>query len=91
MTTYVADHETGLPLCADCGVGACHGTYICEAEHCRCWCRGEEAEQERRAAEMDDREPGKLHVIAAEIERENRPSVEALMDERFGRTPRSAV
>lgn len=44
-----------------------------------------------RARELDDRPDDKLHVIAAEIELEAKPSVEELMVERYGPAPRRAA
>lgn len=41
MTVYVVDDDSGLPICADCAVGACaeDAELVCDAEHCRCGCR----------------------------------------------------
>jgi hypothetical protein len=43
------------------------------------------AEIEARARALDDREPDKLDVVAAELERERTPDVRDLTAERFGR------
>jgi len=40
--------------------------------------------------DLDHRPAGKLQVIANELERENRPTVEELMAERYGLRRRSA-
>lgn len=85
MTTYVADHETGLPLCEDCGVGACITVHWCECEHCQCDCRREMVvERARRADELDDRPDEQLASLARDMEAERRPDVDVLQRERFG-------
>lgn len=72
MTAYVADHETGDPLCPRCSVSACISiSYECRDEGCRCACRTDPDAD--RARELDDRPADKLAVIAGEMERENRP------------------
>lgn len=38
-----------------------------------------------RARDLDDRHPDKLAAVAADLEREARPSVEELTAERYGR------
>lgn len=89
MTTYVADHETGDPLCPRCSVSACIGNYECRDEGCRCACRTDPDAE--RARELDDRPADKLAVIAAEMESERhgdvpgRYSADQLAAERFGR------
>lgn len=83
MTAYVADHETGDPLCPDCAVSACISvSYECRDAGCRCACRTDPDAD--RARELDDREPDKLHVIANELEREMWPDLRDLTAERFG-------
>lgn len=43
-----------------------------------------------RARELDDRHPDKLAVVAADLGREARPSIEELMVERYGRRVRGS-
>lgn len=89
MTTYVADHETGNPLCPRCSVSACIGNYECRDEGCRCACRIDPDTD--RARELDDREPDKLAVIANELDRERTGDLRELTAERFGRPTRRAA
>jgi hypothetical protein len=81
VTAYVAD-QSGAPLCPDCAVGACFALsgWQCEAEACRCSCR-----ELDRARELDDRDPDKLAVVAAELAAERIGDLRGLTAERFGR------
>lgn len=82
MTTYVADHDSGRPLCPDCGVGACISTpYECRDEHCRCGCGIDETGVHRN--DSDGRPPDVLAAVANGLDRE-RYDVTALVAERFG-------
>jgi hypothetical protein len=83
---YVADHETGAPLCADCAEGD-HGLCAgpCEGDWCQCWCQAD------RAAELDDRPLDKLAAVAAELAAERDGDVRDLTAERFGQPRRGAA
>lgn len=97
MTLYAQD-EDGACICVDCIHGGCNATCPptpCEHDECQCSCmRDPEAD---RARELDDREPDKLAVIAAEMESERhgdvpgRYSVDDLTAERFGHPTRRAA
>lgn len=92
MTLYAAD-EDGATVCLECVHGMCVGRGPCEAPECQCDCNHDD--EADRARELDDREPDKLEVIAAELEREMWPKTDAerrrllhtLTKERFGRPP----
>jgi hypothetical protein len=79
VTTYAAD-ESGACVCADCAVGAYFALsgWQCEADACRCSCRDLD-----RARELDDRDPDKLAVVAAELAAERIGSLRDLTAERF--------
>src|SRR5690606_1756380 len=85
MTTYVSD-DNGGTLCVDCA-GRCSRALPvrCDDPWCECACN-----HDGRARDLDDRPASTLAAIAAEIERENRPTVEQLMAERYGVRRRSA-
>lgn len=77
---YVTD-EDGAVISGECLHNCAPGAPApCEADDCACACHSEA----ERAREADDRHPHKLHVIAADMEREARPTSEELMGERFG-------
>ena len=85
MTTYV-DDDYGGTLCVDCA-GRCSSALPvrCDDPWCECVCN-----HDGRVHDLDDRPASTLAAIAAEIERENRPTVEELMAERYGLRRRSA-
>jgi hypothetical protein len=76
--------ETGAPLCADCAVGACRTVagFLCDAQWCQCPCVADRDEA-ARARELDDRDPDKLAVVAAELAAERIGSLRDLTAERF--------
>jgi len=85
MAGYVADAETGAPLCPDCAVDACRTVpgFLCLMRWCQCLCVADRDDTVARARELDDRHPDKLAVIAAELEAERRGSLRDLTAERF--------
>lgn len=70
MTAYAADPDTGAPLCADCAVVACR-------------CVADRDDTAARARELDDRDPDKLAVVAAELAAERLGCLRDLTAERF--------
>jgi hypothetical protein len=90
MSDYVADPDSGKPVCTDCAVGACVSVagWHCQAEACCCGCRPESD----RAADFipgfipqqpDDRPADKLAVIAAELAAERTGNLRDLQAERY--------
>jgi hypothetical protein len=82
VTAYAADPDTGAPLCADCAVAACRSVagFLCDAQWCQCLC----VSDRDRARELDDRDPDKLAVVAAELAAERIGPLRDLTAERFG-------
>lgn len=95
MPTYVDDgdgmvSETCLYHCAPARPAPCDGP------DCECTCHRSsepwvDPELVNRARELDDRPGDKLHVIAAELERERMPTLDELRAERYGPRPRRAA
>lgn len=72
----------GGPVTADCWYHCVPGRpAMCDTDGCACLCHDEAA----RARQLDDRPADKLAAIAAEIDRERTPELEALLAERYGR------